>query len=136
MNLFSFLCLSLTPAAANAGQETLDVHYPRLPQALILSPSGSHYPEITRALSSVGFRLREISAAGYLAAARNKDVLLIVPEPEGRQLDPTLLRTILHDVELGMPLLLDGAPYLGKVLSNGRQVSLVLPQGKHTVVME
>ena len=33
-------------------------------------------------------------------------------------------------------LLCDGAPYLGELLRSGRQVCLVLPQGKHTVVME
>jgi hypothetical protein len=113
--LFSLICLSLTPAAANAGQETFDVHSPRVPQALILSPSGSHYPEITRALSSVGFRLREISTADYLAAP-NKDVLLIVPEPEGRRLDPAMLQAILRDLERGMPLLLDGATPLAAEL--------------------
>ena len=75
-------------ASSLVGPETLDLRYPCVPQALILSPSGAHYPEITRALSGAGFRLREVSAAGYLAAARNKDVLLIVPEAEGRQLDP------------------------------------------------
>ena len=86
--LFSFFCLSLTAPAVFAGPETPDVRYPCVPQASILSPSGAHYPEIMRVLSIIGFRLLEVSAAGYLAAARNKDVLLIVPEAEGLQLDP------------------------------------------------
>jgi hypothetical protein len=111
--LFSFICLSLTSPAANPGQET--VNYPKVPQVLILSLNGNHYPEVTRALSSIGFRVVEVSAADYLAA-RNKNFLLIVPEPEGRRLDPALLRTILSDLERGMPLLSEGVTPLAAEL--------------------
>jgi hypothetical protein len=33
-------------------------------------------------------------------------------------------------------VLCDGAPGIGKILSNGREVCMVLPQGKHTVELE
>ncbi|MBZ5669130.1 MAG: hypothetical protein LAO04_05315 [Acidobacteriia bacterium] len=65
---------------------------------------------------SVGFRVREVSAEGYLSSKRESDLLLIVPEPEGLQLDGPLVQTILHDVERGMPLLLDGAAPLAAAL--------------------
>jgi hypothetical protein len=35
--------------------------------------------------------------------------LLIIPEREGQQLEPKLVQTILHDLESGMPLLVDGS---------------------------
>jgi hypothetical protein len=115
--ILSFIiCLSLATTSANCGQETPDVNYPRVPQALIISLTGKHYPRITRALSSVGFRVREVSAEGYVSSRRGSDVLLIVPDAEGRQLDGPLVQTILHDVERGTPLLLDGATPLAAAL--------------------
>jgi len=103
------LCGSLATISANCGQETTDVHYPRVPQALIVSVTGNHYPGITRALSTVGFQVREVSPQGYESSRRGRPPLLIIPEKEGQQLHPTLVQTILHDVEGGMPLLLDGS---------------------------
>jgi hypothetical protein len=103
------ICLSLATTSTNCSEEPPDANYPRIPRALIISLTGRHYPGITRALSSVGFRVREVSAKGYLSSRRESDVLLIVPEPEGRQLDGPLVQAILHDIERGMPLLLDGA---------------------------
>jgi hypothetical protein len=98
----------LATASGSGGPETTNVHYPRVPQALILSVTGNHYPGITRAFSTVGFQVREVSAGGYGSSPRGRPPLVIIPEREGRQLDPTLVQTILHDVEGGMPLLLDG----------------------------
>jgi hypothetical protein len=106
--LGSLICLSLVITSVNFGQEAPDANYPHVPQALILSLTGRHYPGITRALSSVGFLVREVSAKGYLSAKRESDALLIVPNPEGRQLDGPVVQTILHDLEHGVPLLLDG----------------------------
>jgi hypothetical protein len=107
---FGFIIgLSFVSTSAIRGQETPHVNCPRIPQALIISITGTHYPSITRALSSVGFHVREVSAEGYLSSQRGSDVLLIVPEAEGRQLGGTLVQIILHDLEGGMPLLLDGA---------------------------
>lgn len=110
------VCLSLATSSTNRSEETPDVNCPRVPQALIISLTGRHYPGITRALLSVGFRVREVSAEGYLSSKRESDLLLIVPEPEGLQLDGPLVQTILHDVERGMPLLLDGAAPLAAAL--------------------
>ncbi len=42
--------------------------------------------------------------------------MLIIPELEGRQLDSGLAQTVLHDVEAGMPLLLDGPTPLAEAL--------------------
>ncbi|MDR3674202.1 MAG: hypothetical protein P4N24_01845 [Acidobacteriota bacterium] len=101
-------CL-LTTVSANCGQETSGVHYLLVPQALILSVTGTHYPGITRALSTVGFQVREVSPEAYGSLARGLPLLLVIPEKEGQQLNPTLVQTILKDVEGGMPLLLDGS---------------------------
>jgi len=114
--LVSFFCLSLTLSSANAGPETTDFNYPRVPQGLILSLTGTHYPGIAQALSSVGFQVREVSAAGYLSSERTRDTFLIVPEQEGWQLGSTFLPVILHDVGHGTPLLLDGATPLAAKL--------------------
>jgi hypothetical protein len=111
-----FISLSFAITSATRGQEPPLVNYPRVPQALIISLAGRHYPRITRALSSVGFQVREVSAEGDLSSQRGSDVLLIVPEPEGRQLGGALIQTILHDLEGGMPLLLDGATPLAEGL--------------------
>ena len=48
--------------------------------------------------------------------AREQSLLLIVPESDGRQLTPTLTQSILHDVEGGLPLLLDGPSPLAEAL--------------------
>ena len=102
-------CLSQTVSSADPNDPAASFKYPRVPQAFILSISGKHYPAITRALSSVGFRVREISAADYLSSQQSADRLLIVPESEGQRLDMPLFHTILLDVQGGMPLLTDGA---------------------------
>lgn len=107
------LCWLLATVSAGRGQETADIHYPRVPQAWIMSVTGSHYPGIARALSTVGFQVREVSAEGYGAPPRKLPSLLIIPEKEGKQLAPSLGQSILHDVEGGMPLLLDGSTPLG-----------------------
>ncbi len=96
------------------GKEAQDT-FPRVPQAVILSLTGNHYSGITRALSTVGFQVREVSAEGY-GSSRERPPLLIIPEKEGQQLAPTLVQTILHDVEGGMPLLLDGSTPLAEEL--------------------
>jgi hypothetical protein len=105
----TILCCLLATISANCGQEAPDIHYPRVPQALIMSVTGNHYPGIARALSTVGFQVREVSAEGYGSSQRGRPPLMIIPEREGQQFDPTLVKTILHDVEAGMPLVLDGS---------------------------
>jgi hypothetical protein len=112
----TILCWLLATISSHCGQETTNVHYPRVPQAVILSLTGKHYPGITRALSTVGFQVREVSAEGYGPSQRGRPALVIVPEREGQQLDPTLVQTILHDVEGGIPLLLDGSTPLAEEL--------------------
>ncbi len=112
----TMLCWLLATIPTNCGQETGSVHYPLIPQAVILSLTGKHYPRIARALSTVGFQAREVSAAGYESSRRGRPPLLIIPEKEGQQLDPALVRTILHDVEGGTPLLLDGSTPLAEAL--------------------
>jgi len=60
--------------------------------------------------------VREVSAEGYGSSLRERPPLLIVPEREGQQLGPTLVQTLLHGVEGGMPLLLDGStPLAGEL---------------------
>jgi hypothetical protein len=108
--------LLFVSTSATRGHETPHANYPRIPQTLIISITGRHYPRITLALSSVGFHVREVSAEGYFSSQRGSDVLLIVPEAEGRQLGGALVQTILHDLEGGMPLLLDGATPLAAAL--------------------
>jgi len=112
----TLLCWSLATTSTRGGQEGPKVFYPRVPQAVILSLTGKHYPAITRALSTVGFQVREVSAQGYGQSRRGRPPLLIIPEKEGQQLDPTLTQTILHDVEGGTPLLLDGPTPLAEAL--------------------
>lgn len=108
--LFSLIiCAPQTVTSAHRSEAAATVNYPCVPQALILSITGKHYPGITRALSSVGFRVREVSAATYVSSQRATELLLIVPESEGQQIEPPLIQSILKDVEGGMPLLLDGA---------------------------
>jgi len=113
----TILCCLLVPFSANFGQDLANVHYPRVPQALIVSVTGKHYPGITRALSTIGFRVQEVSAHGYSSSQREGPPLLIIPEAEGQRLDPALVQAILHDVEGGMPLLLDGLTPLTADLS-------------------
>jgi len=110
------LCWLLAATSTRGGQEKTDVNYPRVPQAVILSLTGKHYPAITRALSTVGFGVREVSADGYRLSPQGRRPLLIIPEKEGQQLDPTLAQTILQDVEGGTPLLLDGTTPLAAEL--------------------
>ena len=112
----TILCWSLATLSLTFGQEKENVRYPRFPQAVILSLTGKHYPGISRALSTVGFQVREVTAEAYESSQRGQPLLLVVPESEGRQLAPALVQTILHDVEDGMPLLLDGPTPLAEKL--------------------
>ena len=93
-----------------------DVRYPRIPQAAILSLSGTHYPAISRALTTVGFSVQEIGAAQYGYWQPGHAPLLIVPASEGQRLDSALTEKILYDVEGGMPLLLEGSTPLAEKL--------------------
>ncbi len=112
----TLLCWSLATISTHGGQEKTNVLYPRVPQAVILSLTGNHYPAITRALSTVGFQVREVSVKDYGQSRRGRPPLVIIPEKEGQQLDPTLVKTVLHDVEAGTPLLLDGStPLAGEL---------------------
>jgi hypothetical protein len=101
---------------AHCRPEAPNASFPRVPQAVVLSLTGKHYPGIGRALSTVGFQVREVSAEGYPSPSDERPSLLIVPEKEGRQLDPRLVQAILRDVESGMPLLLDGPTPLAEAL--------------------
>ena len=121
------LCWLLGTASADCGQETTNVHYPRVPQAMILSLTGKHYPGITRALSTVGFQVREVSGEGYGSSRQGPPPLLIIPEKEGQLLAPTLVQTVLDDVESGTPLLLDGSTPLAEGLG-------VKAVGKHSEI--
>jgi len=106
---FGFILLELLAAvSANGGQAATYIRYPYVPQALILSVTGNHYRAITRALSTVGFQVQEVSAENYGTLQRGCPPLLIIPEKEGQQLTPQLVQTILRDVEGGTPLLVDG----------------------------
>ena len=53
------LCWSAASIPASCGQEAASIRYPRVPQGVILSLSGKHYPAIARALSTVGIQVRE-----------------------------------------------------------------------------
>jgi hypothetical protein len=111
-----FLCWLLTANCANGGQQMTYLDYPHVPQAAILTGTGTHYPGITRALSTVGFQVREISPADYRVSRGQHSPMLVVPEAEGRQLDASLVEGILRDVDAGMPLLLDGSTSLAEKL--------------------
>ena len=100
------LCCFLATVPVRGGQEATGVLYPRMPQAWIICVTGNHYPGISRALSTVGFEVREVST--YDSSLNHDQPLLIVPEAEGQRLDPTLIEAILRGVEGGTPLLLDG----------------------------
>lgn len=102
--------------SANFGQEATNVNYPHIPQALILSVTGNHYPAITRALSTGGFQVREVTAQSYETFPHGHASLLIIPGSEGEHLDPAVTEAILHDVQGGMPLLVDGATPLAEAL--------------------
>ncbi|HMD86372.1 MAG TPA: hypothetical protein VKO18_16915 [Terriglobia bacterium] len=116
LNFGLMVCLSFAVSIANGSQGAQSTNFPRVPQAVILSLTGKHYPGITRALSTVGFQVREVSAEAYESSRRGRSPLLIIPDTEGQQLDPTLSQTILHDVEGGTPLLLDGpTPLAGEL---------------------
>jgi len=118
LRLFLGFILCGLPAAVsvNCGQDRTDIEYPRVPQAVILSLTGNHYPGITRALSTVGFQVREASAEGYGSSPEGRPSLLIIPEKEGQQLGPPRIQAILRDVEGGLPLLLDGPTPLAEAL--------------------
>lgn len=124
----AILCGLLATNSANCGQATTNIYYPRVPEALIMSVTGNHYPGITRTLSTVGFQVREVNAEGYRLSPRERPPLLIIPEKEGLQLAPPLVQTILHDVESGMPMLLDGSTPMtdelgGKALGTRVEIS-------------
>ena len=98
----------LATAPTCCGQQAAEVDYPRVPLAVILSLTGTHYAGITRALSTVGFLVREVSPKDFESSAHGRLTLLVIPEKEGQQLDPPTVQSILRDVEHGTPLLLDG----------------------------
>src|SRR5689334_3753655 len=102
--------------AAQASQVVSEATFPVVPQALILSPSGSHYPAITRALSTVGFLVREVSPHNLESSSRGIPSILVIPEHEGRELDAATVQAIVRDVEEGIPLLLDGPTALAAEL--------------------
>src|ERR1035441_4400534 len=105
LNIGIILLGLFSAVSANFGQEATYANYPHVPQALILSVTGNHYPAITRALSTVGFQVREVTAQSYESFVHIRPSLLIVPGKEGQQLDPAVAKEIFHDVEGGMPLL-------------------------------
>jgi hypothetical protein len=112
----AILCWLVATALSHGGQERAKVSFPHAPQALILSVTGNHYPGIARALSTVGFQVHEVSAEVYQSSRRGPLPLLIIPEMEGQQLTPALVQAILHDVDTGTPLLLDGPTPLAEGL--------------------
>jgi hypothetical protein len=112
----TLFCCLLATISTHGGQEKTEAIYPRVPQAVILSLTGKHYPGMTRALSTVGFLVREVSAEGYRLSRPGRPPLLIIPEREGQQLEPVRVQSILHDVEGGTPILLDGSTPLAEEL--------------------
>jgi hypothetical protein len=112
----AMLCGFLATTVSPGGQEGAKVPFPHVPQALIVSVTGNHYPGIARALSTVGFQVREVSAEAYQSSRRGPLLLLVIPEKEGQQLPPPLIQSILHDVDTGTPLLLDGPTPLAEGL--------------------
>jgi hypothetical protein len=120
-NVYSLSCWAvlfwmLVAIPLRGGPESADVHYPSVPEVLIMSVSGNHYPGIARAFATVGFQVREVTADSYLQAPQVDPPLLIIPEEEERRLDLPTIRAILDDLENGMPLLVDGpAPLAGEL---------------------
>jgi hypothetical protein len=112
----AILCGLFATISSNGSQATAEVLYPSFPPAVIVSVTGKHYSGITRALSTVGFQVREVSAEGYGSSPDGRPPLLVIPEKEGQQLDPRLVQTILHDMEGGMSLVLDGPTPLAEAL--------------------
>ena len=102
--------------SAQSGQEILNTEFPQVPQVLILSATGNHYPAITRALSTIGFLAGEVSPQDYGSSARGLPSILVIPEREGRELDAGMVQTILREVDEGLPLLLDGPTALASEL--------------------
>lgn len=106
---FRIIMMMLLPTcSAIRGQEAASISVPQVPDAVILSVTGQHYPALTQALSTVGFRVREISAKSYPALERGRPSILIIPANEGQQLDPALVKIILHDLEGGLRLIVNG----------------------------
>ncbi len=115
--IVSFFVIALFGVSpARSAQQVESAEFPRIPQALILSTTGQHYPAINRALATVGFQVREVSSSGYASLDRSGPFLLIIPGREGQQLGSNFVQTILHDVDDGMPLLVDGATPLNAAL--------------------
>ena len=106
---FRIIIMMLLPAcSAICGQEAASLSIPQVPDAVILSVSGQHYPALTRALSTVGFRVREVSVKSYPVWEHGRPSLLIIPANEGEQLDPALVKNILRDLDGGLRLVMDG----------------------------
>jgi hypothetical protein len=110
------LCLLAVSAFADGGQLAAKTECPQVPQALILSISGRHYPGIARAFSTVGFRAKEISFEAFRSLPPERNALLIVPENEAQQLGPAMVQTIVRGLEGGLPLLFDGSSPLAAEL--------------------
>ncbi len=110
------LAWPLFTTATLSRPQTANVEFPRVPEAAILSLTGSHYPKITRALSTVGFHVSEINGEEFQSFLSGSSTLLIIPENEGRHLETRQLQAVLYAVGRGTPLLLDGATPLAEAL--------------------
>ena len=117
-SVLSLIMLPILTAAisANAEQAATSIVYPQVPQAVVLTAGEDHYPGIARALSTVGFEVREVSPEAYRAIPHAGRSLLIVPEQEARRLNSLMVGALLRDVEAGRPLLLDGSTPLAAAL--------------------
>ena len=76
----AILCGLFATISSNGSQATAEVLYPSFPPAVIVSVTGKHYSGITRALSTVGFQVREVSAEGYGSSPDGRPPLLVIPE--------------------------------------------------------
>jgi hypothetical protein len=96
----------------------------------VLIPSGVHKVQARPQAGSAGQETLNIESINgtILGAERSGPRVSLTYESRGRCL-VTLNRR-------PTTALCDGAPGVGEVLENGGRVGLVLPQGKHTVVME
>ena len=116
-SFFFLIHLYLTAAiSVGSGRPATQIDYPQVPQARMLSTPGRHYPGIARAFTTAGFQVREISPEVYKTLPLAGPALLIVPEREAQQLEPTMVQMILHGMERGLPLLLDGSSPLAAAL--------------------
>ena len=125
-NAVSIIILPTLAAAisVNGEQAATKIVYPQVPQAVVLTSAQDHYPGLARALSTVGFGVREAAPEAYRAIPHASPSLLIVPEREAKRLDISMIDTIVDDVKAGRPLLLDGSTPLAAALG-------VIPTSEH-----